>query len=267
MVLLALQALWSRLWVAEQFRSALGPPILSSLFIILALALVAANSHHRGWKLAGAFFVLYFGINQLNTLDEALLFKIGLQVHEALRMTAAGFCTALSFAPLLVLILGCWENSREDEIKLLVPRSATEWLARTALGDIFYVLCFFIAAVATYPFVKDFYSGFTLPKTASFLEIEVLRGLVYVAAGLVVINGMKGERGRAAATLGLAFPILAGVAPLLVHNPYLPDYVRLAHGFEIGISNLPYGALLGHILTRRAAGIEPQEAEGAESIL
>lgn len=266
LVLLALQALWSHLWVAEQFRSALGPPILSSLFVILALALVAANSRHRGWKLAGAFFVLYFGINQLNTLDETLLFRFGLQVHGVLRLTAAGFCTALSFAPLLVLILGCWENSREDETKLLVPRSAAGWMARIALGDVFYVLCYFIATVATYPFVKDFYSGFTLPKTASFLEIEVFRGLAYVAAGLVVTCGMKGERGRAAATLGLAFPVLAGVAPLLVHNPYLPESVRLAHGFEIGISNLAYGALLGHILTRRAAGIEPQEAEGAESI-
>lgn len=57
------------------------------------------------------------------------------------------------------------------------------------------------------------------------------------------------------ATLGLAFPFLAGMALLLPHNPYLPDYIRLDHKFEIVISNIAYRALLGHILTRKAAPV------------
>lgn len=252
LVLLALQAVWNWFWFAAKFKSSLGPPVLSSLFVVLALALVAANSRQRGWKLSGTFFVLYFGINQLNTLDEALLFKVGLSVQEIWRLLAAGFCTALIFTPLLTLILGCWKASGPEEARLLVPRSAAGWAGRIVLGDLLYVLCYFVAGIATFPFVRDFYAGFELPVAANILVTEIFRGLVYVAAGLAVTNGMKGERGRAAATLGLAFPILAGVAPLLLQNPYLPDYVRLAHGFEIGFSNLAYGALLGHILTRKA---------------
>ena len=265
LVLLVMQALWGRLWLAARFKSALGPPVLSSLFVVLALALVAANSHQRGWKLSGTLFVLYFGINQLNTLNEALLFKVGLSTHQVLQLLAAGFCTALIFTPLLVLILGCWKNSGQEEIKPLVPRSTAGWLGRIVLGDVLYVLCYLIAGMATFPFVKDFYAGFKLPGLASVLEMEFSRGMVYVAAGLAVTIGIKGRRGRAAATLGLAFPILAGVAPLLVHNPYLPDYVRLAHGFEICISNLAYGALLGHILTLKAApAIKMLDVESTE---
>lgn len=265
LILLALQALWRHLWVGVPFTSELGLLALSALFVVLALSLVAANSQQQGWKLSGTFFVLYFGVNGLNSLDEALLFRVGLQHGEVFRLTAAGFCTSLIFAPLLVPILGCWKRRRHEEKKPLLPRSAAGWAARIVLGDFLYVLFYSIARVAASPFVKDFYAGFKLLGSAGIIEIEVLRGLIYVAAGLAVASGMKGERGRAAATLGLAFPVLAGVSPLLLHNPYLPDYIRLAHGFEIAIANLAYGALLGHILTRKAVPVSrAQHADSTE---
>ncbi len=262
-LLLALQALWSHVWVAAQFTSPLGLPALSSLLVVLALSLVAASSHQRGWKLSGALFILFFGINDLNTLDETLVFKIGVHAHDVFRLMAAGFCTALIFTPLLALILGCWKNTGQEERKPLVPRSAAGWAGRIVLGDLLYLLCYFVAGLAVFPFRGGFYAGFRLPDPMSTIEVEILRGLVYVAAGLAVTSGMQGERGRAAAALGLSFPILAGVAPLLMHDPYLPGYVRMAHGVEIGISNLAYGALLGHLLTRKAAPVINTEQAGS----
>lgn len=267
LLLVALQALWGRIWLAEQFKSALGLPFLSSLFVVLALGLVAAGSRQRGWVLSGTLFVLYFGINQLNTLNEVVLFKVGLSTHQVLRLLGAGVCTALTIAPLLVLILGCWKERGQEKVGPLIPRSAAGWAGRLLLGDILYVLIYFITSIAAFPLVKDSYAGFKLPGLASVLGMEFSRGMVYVAAGLVVTMGMKGQRGRAAATLGLAFPILAGVAPLLVYNPYLPDYVRLAHGFEICISDLAFGALLGHILTIKAVRtVKVPDAANAESL-
>jgi len=54
---------------------------------------------------------------------------------------------------------------------------------------------------------------------------------------------------------------------LLLPNPYLPGGIRLAHGFEIGISNLAYGALLGYLLTRKAApSADEQWAENSKSL-
>jgi hypothetical protein len=267
LLLLALQALWGRVWTGRRFGPVMGPPILSCIFVVLALALVASSSHHRGWKLSSTLFILYFGINHLNTLNEALLFNLRLTPREIFRLMASGFCTAVIFTPLLVLILGYWKGPAEEAVRPLVPRTKANWAVRIVLGDILYVVCFVIAGLAVSPFVRDFYAGIKMPSPLSVLAMEVLRGLIYVGAGLAVASGMKGERGNSAVALGLSFPVLAGVAPLLLHNPYMPDYVRLAHGFEIGISNLVYGALLGYILTRK--GVPPDEikpAEGAEPL-
>lgn len=266
LALLALQALWGHVWAVAPFSRELGLSALSGLLVILALSLVVASSSQQGWALSGTLFILYFGINCLGPLDETLIFKIGPKAHEVFRLMGSGFCVALIFAPLLVLILGYWKATEQEEKKPLVSRSAAGWVARIVLGDLFYILCYLIAGVATLPFVKVFYAGISLPRPASILGMEAFRGLVYVAAGLAVTSGMKGKRGRAAATLGLAFPILAGVAPLLAHISYLPGYVRLAHGFEIGVSNLAYGAGLGHLLTLQAVPmIDTPQADNAES--
>lgn len=267
MVLLALQTLWSRLWLSEPFRRELGLPAISGLLVVLALSLVVAGSNQQGWKLSGTLFILYFGINSLNNLDGTLLLRLRTKDFGVFRLVGSGFCTALVFIPLLVLILGRWKNDGEEETRMIAPRSTTGWMARIGGGVLLYVLCYYITAIATQPFIKDFFGGFEVPYSGRIIEIELLRGLVYVAAGLAVTSGMRGKRGGAAATLGLVFPILAGVAPLLLHNPYVPDYIRLARGFEIGFSNLAYGALLGHILALKAAPvIAPPQAENAESL-
>lgn len=260
-VLLALQILWGYLWVAEPFTFRVGLPALSSLLIVLALALVASSSYQQGWKLSGTLFILYFGINDLCTLGDALLFKIGIQPSQAFRLIASELCTALIFIPLLVLILGAWKNSEPEERKPLIARSAAGWAGRIVLGVLLYVVCDFSAGLSVSPFIKDLYAGIQTTRSVSILEMGVFRGLVYVAAGLAVVQGMKGVRGRAAVALGLSFPILAGVAPLLMHSPYLPGYVRIGRGVAVSISNLVYGAILGYILTRKAAPIiETQQA-------
>lgn len=265
LVLVALQSLWNPPSSVADLVYWLGAPAFSNLLIVLALALVAASSNHNGWKLSGVLFVLYFGINQLNTLDEALLFSVGLKGHQALSMMGKGFVTSLIFVPLLVLILGCWKNKPPEDTKPLLTRSVANWVGRILLGALLYVLCYFAAGMIVFPFVKDFYTGINLPGPASVLEMQVFRGLVYVAAGLVVAHGMKGHQARAAIALGLSFPILAGVAPLLLPNPFLPVYVRLAHGFEIGVSNFVYGILLGYVLTRKATpAADEEQAESAE---
>ncbi len=259
---------WQILWNHPRNLAELCLLIIPDLLVVLALGLVAASSRQEGWKLSGTLFVLYFGINQLNTLDEALLFKVRLEAPQVFRMMASSFLTALIFCPLLVLILDCWKKTPQEDVGPLVPRPAANWVGRILLGVLLYVLCYFVAGIIAFPFVKDFYAGIRLPGPASILETEVFRGLVYVAAGLVVVRGMEGHRARAAFALGLSFPILAGVAPLLMPNPFLPDYVRLSHGFEIGISNFVYGVLLGYLLTRKAApAIDEQQTGSAESLL
>ncbi|HEX5426443.1 MAG TPA: hypothetical protein VFW94_23035, partial [Candidatus Acidoferrales bacterium] len=55
----------------------------------------------------------------------------------------------------------------------------------------------------------------------------------------------------AALFLGAAYSILGGIAPLLLPNPFMPPNIRLAHGFEVGISNFVFGMIVGWALTAK----------------
>jgi uncharacterized membrane protein (DUF485 family) len=228
-----------------------GWSVLSSLLIVLVLALVAWNSSQWGWRLSATVFLIYFGINILNTEDEAILFKVGLEARQSLLMIGAGLIITLVFAPAFVWILGKWSGSPGGERVTLAPRSAFGWAWRIVTGDLAYIFCYFVAGMMVFPFVKDFYSSTTLPEPGIILTAQFLRGLVYVGAGLAVASGMAGKRRQAMLVLALAFPVLAGVAPLIVPGPYMPGPVRLAHGIEIGVSNFVYGVILALLLTRK----------------
>ncbi len=251
-VLLLLQPLGAVVLGRAPSWAVSGFGTLSNLLVVLALALVVWNSSQSAWKLAGTVFLLYFGINILNTLDEAILFKVGMSARESFLEIVSGFFTILIFSPLLVLILGRWKEKSVVEPVPLAARSVAGWTWRIVLGDLAYVFCYFVAGIVVFPFVKDFYASTALPNPLTILTAQILRGMVYIAAGLAVTSGMKGRPGRAALVLGAAFPILAGVAPLLFPNAFMPGAIRLAHGLEIGFSNFAYGVILGYLLTRRA---------------
>lgn len=114
---------WQILWGHPRNLAELSLLLIPSLLVVLALGLVAASSSQQGWKLSVTLFVLYFGIIQLNKLDESLIFKVGLKAPQVFHMMASGFLTALIFCPLLVLILDCWKKPTQgDEMGFLLPR-------------------------------------------------------------------------------------------------------------------------------------------------
>jgi hypothetical protein len=53
---------------------------------------------------------------------------------------------------------------------------------------------------------------------------------------------------KKAILIGLIFSVLGGVAPLIPPSELMPSYVRLGHGFEVGISNFIYGIVLAVLL-------------------
>jgi hypothetical protein len=52
---------------------------------------------------------------------------------------------------------------------------------------------------------------------------------------------------RKALLIGLVFSILGGIAPLIPPNEFMPADIRIGHGFEVGVSNLIYGVILGYL--------------------
>jgi hypothetical protein len=83
------------------------------------------------------------------------------------------------------------------------------------------------------------------------LPIEWVRGLIFVVGAWPWLPLLR-SRGRAILFLGAAYSILGGIAPLLLPNPLMPGPIRLAHGFEVGISDFIFGALVGWTLAAQS---------------
>ena len=56
---------------------------------------------------------------------------------------------------------------------------------------------------------------------------------------------------KTALLVGFVFAIFGAIAPLLIPNEFMPANVRLAHGFETGISNFLYGIVLVYLFGKR----------------
>ncbi len=225
--------------------------LVGSVIITVALSLTVQGARRGGWVLALSIFFLYFGVRYINTAVELRIFPLGMPPHFIRNEVLRGLITSLLFAPLLVWLMARW-NTREETPELK-PRSIWGWTWRIVAGDFAYFVFYMVAGLIIFPFVKEYYAHVRMPAPGAFFSTQAIRGLVYVLAGLGVTSLMGGKRGRAALALAIAFPVLAGLEPLLYPNDIMPGNIRLPHAIEIGWSNAAYGALLGFMLTRRAA--------------
>jgi hypothetical protein len=128
------------------------------------------------------------------------------------------------------------------------PSGGTAW--RLAVLSIAYVVLYFTAGMAVYPYVADFYAGRALPSVATLIPIQLCRGLVYSAIGLVIVASTGLRRWPVAFAVAATLAVVGGIAPLMVPNPYMPAPVRLAHGVEVGVSNFLFGLLSGWLVGR-----------------
>jgi hypothetical protein len=51
--------------------------------------------------------------------------------------------------------------------------------------------------------------------------------------------------------LALVYSVIAGIAPLLPDNPYMPPDVRFYHGIEVSVSNFIFGLVVGYLFSWR----------------
>ncbi len=118
---------------------------------------------------------------------------------------------------------------------------------RIVLGATLFPLLYFLAGATILPFVRVFYADL-IPPIHELMLWQWLRGLVFTLASLPLILCFRGGVRQAALVLATVFPLLGGIAPLLLPNPLLPAEVRLVHAVEIAASYIAYGALLAYLL-------------------
>lgn len=254
-ILAILQLIFSVIFGIEVNQAEIGWALLSNLLIVLALTYAVVRSNGYGFKLESAIFLMFFGIYVFNTQIEAIFFQLQIPRSEVIRQILSGLLITFLFSPALVFIMDKIHISNTDvksPIQPSVPILGYVW--RFIVCDISYVFLYFLAGAIIYPYVKEFYTETAqMPAADKILLMQLFRGVVYVIVTLPVIRMFKGKRLETALMIGLQLSILGGIAPLLLPNPYMPEPIRLVHGFEVGISNFIYGAIIGFLFGRKTS--------------
>lgn len=146
---------------------------------------------------------------------------------------------------------------------LVATRSAGAWSLRLGAALLVYPLIYLVVGAFFFQFTEPFYTdpawglGLTLPPVGLVLEVQMLRGLIFVMA----LTGLLLAARRHALLGGLALAVVGGLTPLIMNTDW-PSMLRVYHGLEILLQNLPAGALMLVLLGPRSAAPADHRGEG-----
>ncbi len=225
--------------------------VLTSALYLGALWLTASVTPSRGLRLLFALMALIVGVGVVNVMIEAVVFDV---LDLADLWLGSVFTVSLGvFLSLLAMIA----TGKLRDGEPAAPAAVRLTLLRGVAVIAAYIALYFAAGMLVYPFVADFYAGTELPELPELLGLQALRGAIYLVAALPLLR--LGPR-RAPLVLGVAFALIAGLAPLAAENEFLPGYVRAYHAIEIAVSNFLFGLFMGWILAPRPEPPEEEEA-------
>jgi hypothetical protein len=253
-----------------------------------ALAFPASRSRWKGWRLAGALFVLIAGVNALLVTFEMLVFTRATDVGG---LVAWWLCRAACLSVIVVASLGKWGLMETETSDSSTPHlSFAGWSWRVGLAVISYTVLFMVAGllIMRLEAVPDYTSpdyaaapatanadangersepdevrAVHVPEPPVIFGFIFARGLACIVFTLPLLRSLRGGCWTAGLSAGLALAVLGGIAPLLAPNAEMTTGARLGHMLEIGWSNLAYGLVLGWLFgnRRRPAGHLPPPAK------
>ena len=241
-----------------------GWQIFSNLLIFVLFGYYIIHSNITGLGLSLSVFTIYYFIGYLNLIVEAIIFNF-LSIKEVLISVPRGLIMAIIISPVIVYIYGKWKN--ETEKIEFSNRPVLGWIWRVAVGDILYLI-FYIAAGVTlinvYPELLKLYNEKSPPPPELIFGTQLIRGFVFLGIAILVSMTVNLSLHKKAVLIGLLFSILGGIAPLILPNAAIPDYIRLGHGFEVGISNFLYGLVLGYLFNKKTKNEKNTTANRAD---
>ena len=181
---------------------------------------------------------------------EAIIFNVTDRV-ETINSLIGGLFLTLLYSPLYVYVLGRWKS--QSVPVSFQPRSIFSWIWKITITDLLYFVVYMMAGLtlmAVYPELIDFYED-KIPAFDLIFQTQLLRGLIFAGIALLVLRTTDLSRIKVALLIGGIFSILGGIAPLIPPNELMPPNIRLAHGFEVGISNFIYGMLASYLLVQQ----------------
>lgn len=242
----------------QQGATSVGAVALVALLQALVLAPVAAPARPGRWRLAfgvgGAYWIITPLLTQIEAavflaplLPDGFLLSVGLS--ESITAAAAGALAAALFGRRA-------EEAAPRHVALLDARVPVHaWGARLiAICAIYIVLYFLAGAFIAWrnPELQAFYNQIGTPPLGVVLGVQVPRGVLWAAAGALLLGVLDANRRTAAALVALVF--LLPVTLLFLPNPIMPPEIRTTHFVEVASSNILFGLATAWILTRRARG-------------
>lgn len=250
---------------AEALAS-LGGLLAACIAEVLVVAWFISRTHLRGGQLALRVFVIVFGVMFFMTQIETLFFNsaINMPLEVVAATVASGLVASLAVAAL----------SPRYARRIALPQSASQASDTLAwsisgfviLGAMYVALYFVVGYYVAWQSeeLREFYTGSpdilpfwqhmkgTLIGDPFLTPFQFLRGLIWAAIGLSVLNGITPRSGWqtygiVAATLSIGLAV-----PLLVPNPFMPDVVRTAHFTELLVSNALFGVLVVLVFGRQS---------------
>ena len=238
--------------------------IPANFLVSLVLGYYIIHSTYNGFKLCANVLMVYFIIGFLNIMIEALIFNVSDRV-ETINSLIGGLFLTLLYSPLYVYVLGRWK-SQSVPISFQ-PRSLFGWIWKITITDLLYFVVYMMAGltlIAVYPELIDFYED-KVPAFDLIFKTQLFRGLIFAGIALLVLRTTDLPPLKAALLIGAIFSVLGGIAPLIPPNELMPPNIRLAHSFEVGISNFVYGIIAGYLLKQKFAAevTPPSVSKGA----
>lgn len=220
------------------------------LLIAIPIAIYMRHTWLRKGQLICALWLILFVIGTFNILIEAYIFNV-----TSLSETLQGMWQGMLSATVGVLAIGLLltKHLRTIDKPIQKQHSVFGFIWRILTGNVLYFLFYVIAGMilqASYPGLMDFY-GDKIPPISLIIQTNLFfRGFVFVAIAILIAQTTQLSKWRTGVLIGAFFAILGGIAPLLSPNELMPVGIRLAHGFEVGISNFLYGVVLGLLFAR-----------------
>lgn len=248
---------WTTLGRGEaiSFASVLLPSLAAAWLTTAALVYPTRRSALAGGRLTLAIFSIVLGIHVLLVIVEGVIFLDNVPRTDWIISGARDTIVAALLALLLTRVFGRAPRPARTDVSAMRTPGPWSWTWRTGVCAIAYVFVYITAGALIWPYIRPFYvsAGLT-PNPAIILPLQIVRGTFYVLFALPLIRSLVAPRWQISLAMAVLFPILAGVAALLIPNPVFPDWVRWYHFVEIGWSNFVFGALVGFLFWNSAAG-------------
>ncbi len=215
---------------------------LASLLVCAVLAMAVSRSTASGPALITTLAGLHFVTSSLINIPEGVLFDVikpAAAPVSLLRSLVASFC-AVGVLAAVAGRLGKDEAPADFVVPIKTVRGL---LWRLAALPMIFLVCYFVAGMLIFPFVKQYYDIRRMPDPAAIASMQILRSLAILAAAYPLLRTLPSRR-DAVLVLAIAVPVFGAIAPLLPANELMPASVRLVHALE----TTPYYALFG-ILT------------------